>query len=200
MQNDNKNNKSESDLNLNESSQSDFILDETDTDQKQDNKINYDKETNIVDPADVENYIMSNRECFPGIKLIYLKSKLLKMDKDKFERICLCDLKSPTIILLVSVFLGGLGIDRFMIGDIGMGILKLLTGGLCGIFWIYDIFTITERVKKINFESIKNLYLIFVVRIKIFFGNKKSAVKALLFFADDFFYFSCFSDTIAQVK
>ncbi|MBQ9491751.1 MAG: TM2 domain-containing protein [Firmicutes bacterium] len=154
MQNDNKNNKSESDLNLNESSQSDFILDETDTDQKQDNKINYDKETNIVDPADVENYIMSNRECFPGIKLIYLKSKLLKMDKDKFERICLCDLKSPTIILLVSVFLGGLGIDRFMIGDIGMGILKLLTGGLCGIFWIYDIFTITERVKKINFESI----------------------------------------------
>ena len=154
MQNDDKSNKSESDLNLNESSQSDFILDDAETDQKQDNKINNDKKISIVDSADVENYIMSNREFFPGIKLIYLKSKLLKMDKDKFERVCLCDLKSPTIILLVSVFLGGLGIDRFMIGDVGLGILKLLTGGLCGIFWIYDIFTITERVKKINFENI----------------------------------------------
>ena len=154
MQNDDKNNKSESDLNLNKSTQSDFILDDAETDQGQNNKINDDKKINTVDPADVENYIMSNREFFPGIKLIYLKSKLLKMNKDKFERVCLCDLKSPTIILLVSVFLGGLGIDRFMIGDVGMGILKLLTGGLCGIFWIYDIFTITERVKKINFESI----------------------------------------------
>ncbi len=154
MQNDDKNNKSESNLNLNESSQSDFILNDKDADQKQNNEMNNDKKINIVDPADVENYIMSNREFFPSIKLIYLKNKLLKMDKDKFERICLCDLKSPTIILLVSVFLGGLGIDRFMIGDIGIGILKLLTGGLCGIFWIYDIFTITERVKKINFESI----------------------------------------------
>ena len=151
MQDDDKNNKSDGDLNLHEVSQSDFILNESE--QKQDNKINNDININIVDPADVENYIMSNREFFPSIKLIYLKNKLLKMDKDKFERVCLCDLKSPTIILLVSVFLGGIGIDRFMIGDIGMGILKLLTGGLCGIFWIYDIFTITERVKKINFES-----------------------------------------------
>lgn len=155
MQNDDKDNKWESDLNLNKSAHSDFILDDMETtDQKQDDKINDDKKINTVDPADVENYIMSNREFFPGIKLIYLKSKLLKMDKDKFERVCLCDLKSPTVILLISVFLGGLGIDRFMLGDVGMGILKLLTGGLCGIFWIYDIFTITERVKKINFESI----------------------------------------------
>ena len=152
MQDDDKNNKSDGDLNLHEVSQSDFILNEPE--QKQDNKINNDININIVDPADVENYIMSNREFFPSIKLIYLKNKLLKMDKDKFERVCLCDLKSPTIILLVSVFLGGIGIDRFMIGDIGIGILKLLTVGLCGIFWIYDIFTITERVKKINFESI----------------------------------------------
>ena len=151
MQDDDKNSKSDGDLNLHEVSQSDFILNEPE--QKQDNKINNDININIVDPADVENYVMANREFFPSIKIIYLKNKLLKMDKDKFERVCLCDLKSPTIILLVSVFLGGIGIDRFMIGDIGMGILKLLTGGLCGIFWIYDIFTITERVKKINFES-----------------------------------------------
>lgn len=109
---------------------------------------------NLVDPGDVESYILINRELFPSVKLIYLKSKLLQLDKDEFEKVCLCDLKSPTIILLISIFLGGLGVDRFLLGDIGMGILKLLTGGLCGVFWFYDLFTISERVRKINFENI----------------------------------------------
>ena len=148
---DKKNN--EDSLNLNTSSQSEFVSLEQNKSQKRSENIE-DKNDNLVDPADVETYIMSNRDFFPSVKLIYLKNKLLKMDKDKFERVCLCDLKSPTVILLISVFLGGLGIDRFMIGDIGIGILKLLTCSLCGTFWLYDIFTITEKVKKINFESI----------------------------------------------
>ncbi len=34
------------------------------------------------------------------------------------------ELKDPVVILIISIFLGGLGIDRFMIGDIGLGSLK----------------------------------------------------------------------------
>lgn len=49
------------------------------------------------------------------------------------------ELQSPTVLLLISIFLGELGVDRFMLGDVGMGLLKLFTGGLCGIFWIIDI-------------------------------------------------------------
>ncbi len=49
-------------------------------------------------------------------------------------------------LLLVSVFLGGLGVDRFMTGHIGTGILKLITMGGCGIWAIYDIIMIaTEK-------------------------------------------------------
>ena len=153
--NNDQNKKNEHDLNLNKAPQTEFVSDESNESKKNsENESVKDAKDNLVDPADVETYIMSNREVFPSVKLIYLKNKLLKMDKDKFERVCLCDLKSPTVILLISVFLGGIGIDRFMIGDIGMGILKLLTCSLCGTLWIYDIFTITEKVKKINFESI----------------------------------------------
>lgn len=47
--------------------------------------------------------------------------------------------KQWMVALLLSVFLGSLGIDRFYMGYTGLGILKLLTGGVCGIMYIYDL-------------------------------------------------------------
>lgn len=107
-----------------------------------------------IDQQKVEMYIFSNREYFPSSKLVYLKSQLAKVDDRKFDMISTINLKSPQIITLVSLFLGIFGVDRFMVGNIAIGILKLLTGGLCGILWLYDFFTISERVKKRNFENI----------------------------------------------
>lgn len=72
----------------------------------------------------------------------------------KFNLISAVDFKDPTTILLVSIFLGVLGIDRFMLGDIGMGILKLLTCGCCGILAIVDWFTISKKAKEKNFNAL----------------------------------------------
>ena len=58
--------------------------------------------------------------------------------------------KDRTLILVLSIFFGGLGIDRFVVGDIGMGILKLLTGGIFGILWVIDWFLIMGRVDAVN--------------------------------------------------
>ena len=44
-----------------------------------------------------------------------------------------------TTALIITIFLGELGVHRFMAGKIGTGILWLYTAGLCGIGWIYDI-------------------------------------------------------------
>ena len=64
------------------------------------------------------------------------------------------EMKDPTTILLVSNFLGSLGIDRIMLGETGMGILMLLSGGCCGILTIIDWFTVQKKAKDANFQKL----------------------------------------------
>jgi TM2 domain-containing membrane protein YozV len=53
--------------------------------------------------------------------------------------------------LLLSIFLGSLGIDRFYLGYSGAGIGKLLTLGGCGIWSIIDIVNIAmHKVNDVN--------------------------------------------------
>ena len=105
----------------------------------------------------IDMYIMTNQKYFPAEKLIYLKDRLRSSSDEKFTLISAVKLKDPSVILLISIFLGCFGIDRFIIGDTGTGILKLLTGGGCGILTIADWFTISKRVKDLNFNNIMAL-------------------------------------------
>lgn len=49
------------------------------------------------------------------------------------------------LTLVLSILVGSLGVDRFMMGQIGMGILKLITGGGCGIWWLVDVILIAMK-------------------------------------------------------
>ena len=54
---------------------------------------------------------------------------------------------------VLQTFLGLFGAHRFYMGKIGTGILWLLTGGLLGIGYIYDFFTLNEQISQKNSQA-----------------------------------------------
>ncbi len=59
------------------------------------------------------------------------------------------------LALLLSIFLGNLGIDRFIMGHVGLGILKLITVGGFGIWWLVDIILIATKYQFKNIEWVE---------------------------------------------
>jgi len=56
------------------------------------------------------------------------------------------------LALVMSIVFGQLGVDRFIMGHVGLGILKLITFGGFGIWWIIDVILIAT---KYNFSNVK---------------------------------------------
>ena len=110
-----------------------------------------------MDTAKLDMFVMTNQKYLPAEKIVFIKEKLKNIDEERFALVSSVEFKDPTTILLVSIFLGPLGIDRFMLGDTGLGILKLLTGGLCGIMTIIDWFTVQKKAKEANFNKLMTI-------------------------------------------
>lgn len=107
-----------------------------------------------MDAQKVDMYIMSNGKYFESHQIPFLRDMLLKADDSRFLALQSANLKDPTTIIIVSLLAGSLGIDRFMLGDTGMGIGKLLTCGGFGIWAIIDWFMVMGRAKEINLQKI----------------------------------------------
>lgn len=79
-----------------------------------------------------------------GDEAAYISKLMQSMDEetaDRFARVYRARRKEPQMVLLTSIigFFGVAGVHRFILGQVGMGILYLLTGGLCVIGTIVDI-------------------------------------------------------------
>lgn len=86
--------------------------------------------------------LMTYSKYFPDESMMMIRDRFEAMDESKASMLYTLGLKDPTMALILSIVAGGLGIDRFYIGDTGLGIAKLLTCGGCGIWMIIDYFLI----------------------------------------------------------
>ena len=92
----------------------------------------------------------------PGLdieELNYVGGLISNMEEDKqraFASLYLSKRRDSQMILLLTLvgFLGFAGIQRFLVNQIGMGIIYFLTGGLCLIGTIVDL----VNYKKLTFE------------------------------------------------
>ena len=108
-----------------------------------------------MDAQKVDMFIMSNAKFFESHQINGIRESLIKLDDSKWPMISTVQFKDPTTILIVSLLAGSLGIDRFMIGDTGIGIGKLLTCGGLGIWAIIDWFMIQSATRAKNLEKMQ---------------------------------------------
>lgn len=108
-----------------------------------------------ADSSKVDMFLSVHSKEFPEVQLTYIRLRLLQMDGERLNQINLLQFKSPTTMLIISIFLGGYGVDRFMLGETGLGIVKLLTCGGCGIWTIIDWFLIAEKTREWNFAKLQ---------------------------------------------
>ena len=114
-----------------------------------------------------DSFLSANTANFPSQQLPSLRERLAQLDDSQANQvIAAADVKNPTTALILSIFLGGLGVDRFYIGHTGLGIGKLLTTLLLPIItlgfslfftWIWivvDWFLIMNATKAANLQAI----------------------------------------------
>jgi len=103
----------------------------------------------------IDMFIMSNGKYFESYQLAQIRERLVNLDDSKWGLIQTMQFKDPTLMLVVSLIGGHFGIDRFLIGDTGMGVAKLLTCGGLGIWTIIDWFMIMGATRDKNAQQIQ---------------------------------------------
>ena len=102
----------------------------------------------------VNSFLLANKDNLPSDKIVYIKEKLNKADESSYDAVMTVKMKNSVVALILSILLGYIGIDRFYAGDILKGVLKLITGGACGIWYFIDCFLIMNTIKNKNYNEL----------------------------------------------
>jgi len=107
----------------------------------------------------VDMFLMMNSKFFESHQLPFIRERLLQLEESRYMNLQIAGFKDPVILLIVSLIGGHFGIDRFLLGDTGLGVAKLLTCGGLGIWTIIDWFMVMDRTREVNFEKLQQVVM-----------------------------------------
>lgn len=110
-----------------------------------------------MEEVKVLNFIEQKKDyLFPNDKYSEAQvEEALELAPDTFElTMNAIPFKDPSVVKAISFFVGSIGVDRFYLGDVKMGILKYFSFGGIGIWWIKDIISAKSRCRAYNCKKL----------------------------------------------
>jgi TM2 domain-containing membrane protein YozV len=109
------------------------------------------------------NFWKSYSHYFPSNKIYYISEALKQIPEEKLPLVVNQDYKNPKVVFWLSLLFGWLAIDRFYIGNIILGLLKLLTGITAGFTIFITPFLILTRYKLKSEQTSVYLFILLIL-------------------------------------
>ncbi len=105
----------------------------------------------------IDQFLAAQAVNLPEMAMTEIRERLEAADDSKFDELQMLQFKNPTTLLIIAILVGSYGVDRFMLGDTTNGVIKLLTCGGCGVWWLLDIFNIKKRTQEFNMNKLNEI-------------------------------------------
>lgn len=100
-----------------------------------------------------ELWFSDNKKYFNEESQPIVYAQLENFSDAQFEILCETKLKKTNLSVILALLFGMYGADRFYLGSITVGLVKIFTLGGFGIVYILDIFTAKKRTYEYNYAS-----------------------------------------------
>ena len=104
-----------------------------------------------------DRFLVLNQNDLPRDKIPVLRSNMLQCSLRRLQSIQSLNCRRVYNMQFISIILGWSGIDRMLLGDIGIGLLKLFTLGGFGIIMLFDWLTIAHKTRRYNYIEVMSL-------------------------------------------
>lgn len=102
----------------------------------------------------INDFLKMNKHFFDESKILIIKERLEKLDESRIISLSFIQFRDPKVFFAISWFGGAIGLDRFLIGDVGIGLLKLFLNVFTFFIpYLIDLFLIQKRIREKNFQK-----------------------------------------------